>query len=88
MRVIAKKGLNFKVQGKRVTPDKEVQVNFNHDIKKKLMEGSLIDVNAIKAQNVISKPKAELKPEPKPEPKSKPEPEEKSQKDKKSNKEK
>lgn len=44
MIVKAKKGLSFKVQGKRVTEDKTANVAITHDVKMKLREGSLIDI--------------------------------------------
>ncbi len=53
MIVKAKKGLAFKVQGIKVTPDKEVAVSVTHDVLSKLREGSLIDMATIKAPQVI-----------------------------------
>jgi len=44
MKVKAKKGLDFKCQGKRVSPDNTISVQMNHDIQCKLNDGSLIEV--------------------------------------------
>lgn len=64
MNVIAGKGYNFKIQGKRVTPEKPVQVMFNHDVKIKLKQGSLIDAkNLKKSQPIMDKPVKEDKKE-------------------------
>jgi len=57
MIVKARNGLSFKIQGKRVSDIKEVQVIENHDVKIKLREGSLIDVSTIRIQNAIKVPK-------------------------------
>jgi len=44
MDVKAKKGLEFWCQGKKATPENSISVQLNHDIRQKLRDGSLIEV--------------------------------------------
>ena len=48
MKVKAGKDLEFWCQGKKVTENNVIRVSVNHDIQKKLNNGSLVEIRASK----------------------------------------